>query len=97
MLCAKLTINHNKPHYKYTEAVVKEVELLCVSSRTRSSTRIHISHTMGTRALPDIYTLSPWTCGPQTSGVYIRQTTHARGMIITYARIYLYKLHYKTS
>ena len=97
MLCAKLTINRNKYHYKYSEAFVKEVELLYVSSRTRSGIRIHISYTMGTLALPDIYTLSPWTCSPQATGVYIRQTTHARGMIITYARIYLYKLQYKTS
>ena len=32
---------------------------------------------MGTRGLPDIYTLSPRACGPQALGVYIRQTTLA--------------------
>ena len=30
-----------------------------------------------THDLPDMSTLSPWTCGPQASGVHIRQTTCA--------------------
>ena len=36
--------------------------------------------TMGTCGLPVSYTLSPRACGPQASGVYIRQTTHAHGI-----------------
>ena len=32
---------------------------------------------MGTRGLPDIYTLSPRACGPRALGVYIRQATRA--------------------
>ena len=38
---------------------------------------VHNSCNMGTRGLPDIYTLSPRACGPRALGVYIRQTTHA--------------------
>ena len=38
------------------------------------------SYTIGTRGLPDIYTLSPQAYGPQASGVYIRQTTSAHGI-----------------
>ena len=30
----------------------------------------HYSCNMGTHGLPDIYTLSPWACGPHASGVY---------------------------
>ena len=37
---------------------------------------------MCTRGSPDIYTLSPWVCGPWASGVYIRQTTRAHGITI---------------
>ena len=40
---------------------------------------VYISYAMGTRDLPDIYTLSPWALG-----VYIRQTTRAHGITITY-------------
>ena len=36
---------------------------------------------MGTRGLPDIYTLSP-----RALGVYFRQTTHAHGITITWGR-----------
>ena len=32
---------------------------------------------MGAHALTDMYALSPWTCGPQASGIYIRQSTRA--------------------
>ena len=39
---------------------------------------------MGTRDLPDTYTLSPRACGPWASGVYIRQTTRAHGITIKY-------------
>ena len=46
---------------------------------------LHNSYTMCTRALPDIYTLSPRACGPRASGVYIRQTTRAHGITIKYA------------
>ena len=49
---------------------------------------LHSSYTMGTRGLPNIYTLSPQACGPRASGVYIRQTTRARG--ITIKKIVLY-------
>ena len=39
---------------------------------------LHISQTMCTHGLPDIYTLSP-----RALGAYIRQTTHAHGITIT--------------
>ena len=45
---------------------------------------LHSSYTMCTCGLPDIYTLNPQACSPQTSGVYIRQTTHTHGIIIKY-------------
>ena len=45
---------------------------------------LYSSYTMGTCGSPDIYTLSPWACGPQASGVYIRQTTYAHGTTIKY-------------
>ena len=50
---------------------------------------LHSSYTMGTRGSPDIYTLSPRACGPRASGVYIRQTTRAHGIIIKYVSIYV--------
>ena len=37
---------------------------------------VHISYTMSTRGLPDMYTLSP-----RASGVHIRQTTRVHGNI----------------
>ena len=49
----------------------------------------HNSYTMCIRGLPDMYTLSPRACGPQASGVHIRQTTHAHGITI-YIYIYIY-------
>ena len=33
---------------------------------------VHNSCNMGTRGLPDIYTLSPQGCGPRALGLYIR-------------------------
>ena len=42
----------------------------------------YVSYAMCTRGLPDVYTLSP-----RASGVYIRQTTRAHGITITYALI----------
>ena len=42
----------------------------------------HISYTMCIHGLPDMYTLSPRACGPQASGVHIRQTTHAHDITI---------------
>ena len=51
---------------------------------------VHISYTMFTRGLPDMYTLSPRACGPRTSGVHIRQTTRVHGITITYMHIYIY-------
>ena len=37
---------------------------------------------MGTHALLDMYALSPRACGPQASGIHIRQSTRAH--VITY-------------
>ena len=51
---------------------------------------VHISYTMSTRGLPDMYTLSPQACGPQALGVHIRQTTRVHGITITYTYIYIY-------
>ena len=45
---------------------------------------VHISYTMSTRGLPDMYTLSP-----RASGVHIRQTTRVHGITITYIYIYI--------
>ena len=45
---------------------------------------VHNSCNMGTRGLPDIYTLSPRACGPRALGVYIRQTTRAHVTTIHY-------------
>ena len=39
---------------------------------------------MGTRALPDIYALSPRACGPRASGIHIRQSTCAHVITYTY-------------
>ena len=39
---------------------------------------------MGIRALPDMYALSPWACGPRASGTHIRQSTRAHVITITY-------------
>ena len=41
----------------------------------------HISYTMSTRGLPDMYTLSPLVY------IHIRQTTRVHGITITYAII----------
>ena len=37
---------------------------------------------MGTRALPDMFALSPRACDPRASGIHIRQSTRAH--VITY-------------
>ena len=42
---------------------------------------------MGIRALPDMYALSPWACGPQASGIHIRQNTRAHVITYTYYAI----------
>ena len=42
---------------------------------------------MGTRGLPDIYTLSPWACSACALGAYIRQTTRTH---VTTINIYIY-------
>ena len=42
----------------------------------------HISNTMSTRGLPDMYTLSP-----RALGVHIRQTTRVHGITIPYTHI----------
>ena len=44
---------------------------------------------MGTRALPDMYALSPRACGPWASGIHIRQSTRAH--VITYVYLLLNK------
>ena len=36
---------------------------------------LHNSCNMCTRVLPNMYTLVSWACGPQDSGVHIRQNT----------------------
>ena len=50
---------------------------------------VHISYTMSTRGLPDLYTLGPQACGPRASGVHIRQTTCVHGITITYTTLTL--------
>ena len=40
---------------------------------------VYISYAMDTRDLPDVYTVSP-----RALGVYIRQSTRAHGITITY-------------
>ena len=40
----------------------------------------HNSYTMCICSLPDMHTFSPQVCGPQVSGVHIRQTTRAHGV-----------------
>ena len=47
-------------------------------------------YTMCTRGSPDIYTLSPWACGPRASGVYIRQTTRAHSITIKYSPSFVF-------
>ena len=47
----------------------------------------HISYTMSTCGLPDMYTLRP-----RASGVDIRQTTRVHGITIKYIYIYIYIL-----
>ena len=37
----------------------------------------HISYTMSTRGLPDMYTLSPRACDPRASGVHTYQANHS--------------------
>ena len=49
---------------------------------------VHNSCNIGTRGLPDIYTLSPRACGPCALGVYIRQTTRAHVTTIQYIGLY---------
>ena len=34
---------------------------------------IHITCNMGSRDLPDMYSLSPRACGPQALGIHVRQ------------------------
>ena len=67
-----------------------EIYTLAFPFDLRCQSGIYISYAMGTRDLPDIYTLSPQACGPRVSGVYIRQTTRANGITITY-NIYIIK------
>ena len=50
---------------------------------------VHISYTISTRGLPDMYTLSPQACGPWASGVHIRQTTCVHSITITYIITYI--------
>ena len=55
---------------------------------------VHNSCNMGTRGLPDIYTLSPRACGPRALGVYIRQTTRAHVTTIQYIYIIYFMENY---
>ena len=41
---------------------------------------------MGTRALPDMYALSPWACGPQASGIQAIETKR----LCLYYNLYMY-------
>ena len=43
---------------------------------------LHNSCNTSTHGLPNMSTLSPWACGPSTSGGHIRQATHAHVTII---------------
>ena len=45
---------------------------------------LHITCNMCTRDLPDMYALSPRACGPQASGIHIRQIPRAHVTTITY-------------
>ena len=45
---------------------------------------IHIICNMCSHDLPDMYTLSPWACGPRASGIHIRQIPRAHVTTITY-------------
>ena len=64
------------------------IEPPCAGSlmRNMSAQKYHIL--IIPHGLPDIYTLSPLACGPQASGVYIKQTTRAHGITITYSYIW---------
>ena len=48
---------------------------------------IHITCNMCSRDLPDMYALSPRACGPQASGIHIRQIPRAHVTIITYTPV----------
>ena len=50
----------------------------------RVSEVLHISYNMSTRALPDMYALSPRACGPRASSIHIRQSTRAHVITYTY-------------
>ena len=54
----------------------------------------HISYTMSTRGLPDMYTLSSRACGPWASGVHIRQTTPIINLCELYVVTHIICLHY---
>ena len=43
---------------------------------------LHISCNVGTRDLPDMYSLSPWDCGPWALGIHIRQITSAHVTVV---------------
>ena len=45
---------------------------------------LHISCNIGTRDLPNMYTLSPWAAGPRALGIHIRQITRTYVTTITY-------------
>ena len=47
---------------------------------------------MGTRALPDMYALSPWACGPQALGIHIKQSTLAHLCLERVKRLNTYKV-----
>ena len=50
---------------------------------------------MGTRALPDMYALSPWACSPRASGIHIRQSTRAHVITYTCSHFYVRIIHDK--
>ena len=54
-----------------------------INPKILSYNMAHTSYTIWICGLPNMYTLSPWACGPWTLGVHIKQTTHAHGIAVT--------------
>ena len=79
----KPTIECDKLQYQYRDTIVHEVlAALCSPMHNKCMEVLHISYTMCTCGLLDIYILNPQACSPWASGVYIREITHAHGIII---------------
>ena len=54
---------------------------------------------MCTHDLPNMYALKPWACGPQASGIYIRQIPHAHVTTTTciISHIIMMEFYWKTA